>query len=74
MRSVPRVDREVTLEPIPGAVPSLLDAPPGCRYADRCPDVLDVCRTARPARSALAPDHEVACYATEAARVAAPRG
>ena len=74
VRSIPRVDREVTMEPIPGAVPSLLDAPPGCRYADRCPDVLDVCRTVRPALSVLAPDHEVACYATEAARVAAPRG
>jgi oligopeptide/dipeptide ABC transporter ATP-binding protein len=74
VRSIPRVDREVTMEPIPGAVPPLLDAPPGCRYADRCPDVLDVCRTVKPALSALAPDHEVACYATEAARVAAPRG
>ena len=74
MRSIPRVDREVTMEPVPGVVPSLLDAPPGCRYADRCPDVLDVCRTVKPARSARARDHEVACYATEAARVAAPRG
>ena len=74
VRSIPRVDREVTMEPVPGVVPSLLDAPPGCRYADRCPDVLDVCRTVKPARSARARDHEVACYATEAARVAAPRG
>ena len=74
VRSIPRVDREVTMEPIPGDVPSLLDAPPGCRYADRCPEVLDVCRTVKPALSVLAPDHEVACYATEAARVAAPRG
>jgi oligopeptide/dipeptide ABC transporter ATP-binding protein len=74
VRSIPRVDREMTMDPIPGDVPSLLDAPPGCRYADRCADVLDVCRTVRPALSALAPDHEVACYATEAARVAAPRG
>jgi oligopeptide/dipeptide ABC transporter ATP-binding protein len=74
VRSIPRVDREVTMEPVPGVVPSLLEAPPGCRYADRCPDVLDVCRTVRPALWALAPDHEVACYATEAARAAAPRG
>jgi peptide/nickel transport system ATP-binding protein len=74
VRAIPRVDREATMEPVPGVVPSLLDAPPGCRYADRCPDVLDVCRTVKPARSALAPDHEVACYATEAAHVAAPRG
>ncbi len=74
VRSIPRVDREVTMEPVPGVVPSLLEAPPGCRYADRCPDVLDVCRTVRPPLSALAAGHEVACYATEAARVAAPRG
>ena len=74
VRAIPRVDREVTMEPVPGVVPSLLEAPGGCRYADRCPDVLGVCRTVRPALSTLAPDHEVACYATEAARVAAPRG
>jgi oligopeptide/dipeptide ABC transporter ATP-binding protein len=74
VRSIPRVDREMTMEPVPGVVPSLLEAPPGCRYADRCPEVLDVCRTVRPALSALGPAHEVACYATEAARAAAPRG
>jgi peptide/nickel transport system ATP-binding protein len=74
VRSIPRVDREVAMEPVPGVVPSLLEPPPGCRYADRCPEVLDVCRTVRPALSASGPDHEVACYATEAARVAAPRG
>jgi peptide/nickel transport system ATP-binding protein len=74
VRSIPRVDREVAMEPVPGVVPSLLEPPPGCRYADRCPEVLDVCRTVRPALSASGPGHEVACYATEAARVAAPRG
>ncbi len=74
VRSIPRVDREMTMEPIPGAVPSLLAPPPGCRYADRCPEALDVCRTVKPTLSALAPDHEVACYAAEAARDAAPRG
>jgi peptide/nickel transport system ATP-binding protein len=49
VRSIPRVDREVSLEPVPGSVPSLLNAPPGCRYADRCPLAMDACRTARPA-------------------------
>ena len=37
VRSIPRVDREITMEPIPGAVPSLLNAPPGCRYAEPLP-------------------------------------
>ena len=65
VRSIPRIDRDVTMEPIPGIVPSLLAPPPGCRYADRCPRVLDVCRRDRPAPRAAAPDHEVACHAAE---------
>jgi peptide/nickel transport system ATP-binding protein len=73
VRAIPRVDREMTMEPIQGVVPSLLAPPPGCRYADRCPEVLDVCRTARPSLGPLAADHEVACYAVEDARAAARR-
>ena len=65
VRSIPRIDRDVTMEPIPGMVPSLLAPPPGCRYADRCPRVLDVCRRDRPAPRAAAPDHQVACHAAE---------
>jgi peptide/nickel transport system ATP-binding protein len=65
VRSIPRIDRDVTMEPIPGMVPSLLAPPPGCRYADRCPRVLDVCRRDRPASRAAAADHEVACHAAE---------
>jgi len=53
------------MEPIPGTVPSLLAPPPGCRYADRCPRVLDVCRRDRPAPRAATPNHEVACHAAE---------
>jgi oligopeptide/dipeptide ABC transporter ATP-binding protein len=71
VRAIPRVDREVSMEPIPGVVPSLLAPPPGCRYAGRCPEVLDVCRTVRPALSARAPDHAVACYAVEPSGAAA---
>jgi oligopeptide/dipeptide ABC transporter ATP-binding protein len=65
VRSIPRIDREVALLPIPGMVPSLLAAPPGCRYAERCPRVLDVCRRDRPTLRTAAPDHEVACHAVE---------
>jgi peptide/nickel transport system ATP-binding protein len=65
VRSIPRIDRDVTMEPIPGMVPSLLAPPPGCRYADRCPRVLDVCRRDRPALRAATPDHDVACHAAE---------
>ena len=71
VRSIPRLDREVTMEPIAGTVPSLLLPPPGCRYADRCPRVLDVCRRDRPPSRAAAPDHEVACHAAELEHAAA---
>ena len=71
VRSIPRIDCEVTMEPIPGMVPSLLAPPPGCRYADRCPRVLDVCRRDRPASRATAPHHEVACHAAEGDSAAA---
>jgi oligopeptide/dipeptide ABC transporter ATP-binding protein len=71
VRSIPRIDRDVTMEPIPGMVPSLLAPPPGCRYADRCPRVLDVCRRDRPALRAATPDHDVACHAAEVEDAAA---
>jgi oligopeptide/dipeptide ABC transporter ATP-binding protein len=67
VRSVPRVDREVTMEPIPGNVPSLLEPPPGCRYASRCPLVTDRCRQSRPAPLVVGHGHVVACYAVEEA-------
>ncbi len=63
IRSVPRVDREVAMEPIPGAVPSLLTPPPGCRFAPRCTLVMDECRHARPAARSVGPEHAAACLA-----------
>ena len=71
VRSIPRIDRDVAMEPIPGTVPSLLAPPPGCRYAERCPLVLEVCRRDRPTPRRTAPDHEVACHAVEVERAAA---
>src|SRR5262249_18316793 len=41
VRSIPRIDRDTTMESIPGTVPSLLHPPAGCRYAERCALVLD---------------------------------
>ncbi len=37
------------LPTIEGLVPDLLSLPPGCRFADRCPLVVDACRAAEPA-------------------------
>jgi peptide/nickel transport system ATP-binding protein len=71
VRSIPRVDRDAPMEPIPGAVPSLLNPPPGCRYAARCPLAAERCRRAKPAMTPLGPGHHVACHAVEEARARA---
>ena len=36
------------LEGIPGTPPDLLDLPPGCSFAPRCPVAIDICSTQRP--------------------------
>ena len=46
---------------ISGDVPSLLNRPPGCDFATRCPRVQDACRLAKPPHVEIAPDHEHAC-------------
>ncbi len=45
LRSVPRLDRPRgnRLETIEGLVPNLANAPPGCRFAPRCPFRIDIC-------------------------------
>jgi peptide/nickel transport system ATP-binding protein len=65
IRSIPRVDRQAArrarLEAIPGVVPSLVDPPPGCRFAPRCQFVHSACTTAPPPLREVAPGHKVAC-------------
>jgi peptide/nickel transport system ATP-binding protein len=62
IRSIPRVDREIAMEPIPGAIPSLLSPPPGCRFAHRCTLVQPECATRIPVRT-IGEAHAVACIA-----------
>jgi len=65
IRSIPRVDRAATskerLEAIPGTVPSLLNPAPGCRFAQRCRFVKDICVTSMPPLKEVAPGHRVRC-------------
>jgi len=42
--------------------PQLIDPPPGCPFADRCPEVLEVCRVEKPAPTAIAADRVVRCH------------
>jgi oligopeptide/dipeptide ABC transporter ATP-binding protein len=61
--SIPRIDAEMKLEPVPGAVPSLRHPPTGCRYQNRCPHAMEICRRDKPRHLAVGQDHEVACFA-----------
>jgi peptide/nickel transport system ATP-binding protein len=51
------------IKSIPGQVPSLLDLPPGCRFAPRCPLVRDdICRRVEPLLLTDERAHSVACH------------
>ncbi|MBR4124936.1 MAG: peptide ABC transporter ATP-binding protein, partial [Victivallales bacterium] len=43
-------------------VPSLLNPPPGCPFAPRCPKATAACRERLPERREAAPNHFVACH------------
>jgi peptide/nickel transport system ATP-binding protein len=64
LRSIPRIDRaarKARLNAIAGVVPSLLEPPPGCRFAPRCVFSMPVCTAAVPRLREVAPGHKVAC-------------
>jgi oligopeptide/dipeptide ABC transporter ATP-binding protein len=52
---------------IEGIVPDLMALPPGCRFADRCPMVIDECRKAEPALAPMPnePQHLARCIRAE---------
>jgi oligopeptide/dipeptide ABC transporter ATP-binding protein len=49
------------IAPLEGEVPSPFDLPPGCAFADRCPQATDICRSETPALAAKG-GHAVACH------------
>lgn len=62
--SLPRMDAERAhrLTPIAGTPPSLVNLPPGCPFAPRCPIARDACVEAEPSLVTVeAPDHAAAC-------------
>ncbi len=54
-------ERAETLAGIPGAVPSPLRPPPGCRFNPRCPSARAECSAGQPPRVAPQPGHAVRC-------------
>ena len=54
------------LDTIPGVVPSLINLPPGCRFAERCrarvENKLEICVQEAPQLEEVTPGHEVRCW------------
>jgi peptide/nickel transport system ATP-binding protein len=63
LRAVPNPLKKIEkLESIPGTVPSLINPPPGCRFAPRCPFAMDVCKGKEPPWIEAEKGHHVACW------------
>jgi peptide/nickel transport system ATP-binding protein len=70
IRSIPRIDldakHKTRLEAIGGAVPILIDPPPGCRFAPRCRHAMPVCAERAPVLREIAQSHRMACHLGDA--------
>ena len=55
------VERGDRLASIPGEVPDVTRLPPGCIFANRCPDAIPACLDAVPELRAFGPDRRAAC-------------
>ena len=64
IKSIPRLDgdRNEELYTIEGMVPLLSQIPTGCRFADRCPHVTDLCRNEMPELTKISDTHKVRCW------------
>ena len=58
----PELARRREGAPPQGEVPSPVDLGPGCRFAARCPHVMDVCRAKDPEWREVEPGRFVACF------------
>ena len=62
LEAMPRLHRRAERLPdIKGQLPSLVNPPPACRFAPRCPLARAVCRVHTPQMREVEPGHEIAC-------------
>jgi oligopeptide/dipeptide ABC transporter ATP-binding protein len=68
-RPDPKAERARSTVPIQGEIASPVNIGPGCRFAKRCPRVMDVCRTVTPQLRTVegGPERRVACHLYEPA-------
>ncbi|MCY4538608.1 MAG: ABC transporter ATP-binding protein [Chloroflexi bacterium] len=62
IQSLPQVGDRRQRVGISGRPPNLIDPPAGCRFAARCPSVMDHCAHQEPALLEIEPEHYVSCH------------
>ncbi len=63
LKSMPSLQKVgARLESIPGSVPTAGRWPAGCRFSDRCPMVIPICREREPALREIREEHTSACH------------
>ncbi len=62
IQSLPRVGDRAQRTGISGRPPNLINPPAGCRFAARCPKVMEHCTHQEPALIQLEPEHFVSCH------------
>jgi len=63
MASIPSlVSKKEALKPIKGVVPDLLQLPPGCGFAPRCPHAMERCHQKHPDLREVTDGHAAACW------------
>lgn len=63
MNSLPQIDKKVErLYSIKGQPPDLVNVPPGCSFAPRCPQTMKICRQESPAESVVEDGHTFSCW------------
>ena len=64
LSSIPRLEseRKIKLNTIKGMVENIYELPRGCRFQNRCPNTMDICREKEPAMFKVNENHFAACF------------
>ena len=65
IESIPSIKERKPLKITEGITHDLRNPPPGCIFQERCPQVMDICRQARPPLKEYKPRQQVACHLYE---------
>lgn len=62
MACLPKLTGEGIAGGIPGRIPDYANPPQGCRFAPRCPHVMEICGIERPEHRPCGDNHFTSCY------------